>query len=470
MVFHSRSLVCLKQLGFAAVSFLLIHLSSAGAGPAVTSVACGEEHTIFSKADGSLWTMGNNEYGQLGIGFAPAMTNQPQEIVSSGVTSVAAGAGTSLFRVGGSLWAMGNNYFGELGDGSTNNHAFPEKVFSGSSRVLVPLVGTGSTAGQTLFATSGILVGSTGLRAMGNNTIGELGDGSTNNNDSPELVVPTAISAIAAGGVCSLFVKSDSSLWGMGGNSDGQLGTGNTYYYTDTPVEIETSGVIAIAAGDGHNLFIKSDGSLWAMGFNGDGQLGDNSTSEKVTPEQIVPSGVKGIAAGALHSLFVKTDGSLWGMGDNSRGQLGQGSLPGSLVPVQIVASNVVAAAAGFNFSVFIKSDGSLWGMGDNSSGELGDGIGFANHLTPFQIVAGLPPAPRITGISLSGANLFLNCANGVTGEIVYTLMSTNPAQPLSQWLPVATNTLNANGNFSIPATGAVITTGTQQFYVLQAQ
>ncbi len=469
MIYHSRSLVCLKLSGFAGLSSLIIHLSSAGAGPAVTSVACGGFHSIFSKADGSLWTMGNNGFGQLGIGFTPSLTNKPQEIVSSGVAAVAGGQNHSMFRMGSSLWTMGDNEFGQLGDGTTNVHVFPEKIFSGTASVSVTLTGPEPTAFHSLFATSGFIAGSTGLRAMGDNAAGQLGDGLMTNHEAPEVVVSTTISAMAGGEDFSLFVKSDGSLWGMGDNVVGELGTGNMVS-TNMPVQILSGGVIAVAAGSGHSLFIKSDGSLWGMGLNSEGELGDNSTSDKKTPEQLAFNGVIGIAAGSRHSLFVKSDGSLWGMGDNSHGQLGLGSMPESLVTAKIVNSNVVAVAAGVYHSLFIKSDGSLWGMGENSSGQLGDGISFANHLTPFQIVAGLPPAPRITGISLSSTNLHLNCANGVTGEIVYTLMSTNAARPLSQWLPVATNMLSTDGNFSITAINAVATNDTQQFYVLQAQ
>jgi alpha-tubulin suppressor-like RCC1 family protein len=108
---------------------------AANAGPAVTSIAGGTFHSLFTKSDGSLWVMGYNGNGELGIGFAPAMTNIPVQILASGAGKVAAGpeAFHSFFRMGRDLWAMGNNYFGQLGDGTSNNaHYFPEKVFSGT--------------------------------------------------------------------------------------------------------------------------------------------------------------------------------------------------------------------------------------------------------------------------------------------------------------------------------------------------
>ena len=84
--------------------------------------------------------------------------------------------------------------------------------------------------------------------------------------------------------------------------------------------------VTTIAAGEYHSLFLKSDGSLWALGGNFDGQLGDGTFNGANRPEQIVASGVTAIAAGYAHSLFLKSDGSLWAMGWNYYGQLGDGT------------------------------------------------------------------------------------------------------------------------------------------------
>ena len=59
---------------------------------------------------------------------------------------------------------------------------------------------------------------------------------------------------------------------------------------------------------------------------------------------------------------------------------------------------------------------------------------------------------------------------NGVTGEILYTFTSADLSQPSSQWQPVATNVLSANGNFSTTATNVVNSNDAQRFYILLAQ
>ncbi len=78
-------------------------------------------------------------------------------------------------------------------------------------------------------------------------------------------------------------------------------------------------------------------------------------------------------------------------------------------------------------------------------------------------------PPLCIGGCSVSGANLVLNGANGVSGATYFVLMSTDMTLPLSQWTPVATNTVSTSGNFSITITNTVSHNAPQQFYILQS-
>jgi hypothetical protein len=75
---------------------------------------------------------------------------------------------------------------------------------------------------------------------------------------------------------------------------------------------------------------------------------------------------------------------------------------------------------------------------------------------------------PSILGIGLSGNNLLINGSNGMTGTTYNVLMSTNLTLPLSQWTPVATNTLGVSGNFTITATNAVDPKSPQRFFILR--
>jgi alpha-tubulin suppressor-like RCC1 family protein len=429
-----------------------------GAQP-VTKIAAGGFHSLFLKGDGSLWAMGDNEYGQLGDGTINKK-NVPKQIVASNVTAVAAGqlgdadpAGGihSLFLKGdGSLWAMGDNEYGQLGDGTTDSMIVPEQIVASN----ITAIAAGGW--HSLFLKSD---GS--LWAVGIDFYGQLGDSMFRTNvpygiSQPEQIVASNVTAIAAGGYHSLFLKSDGSLWAMGADIFGQLGDGTFRTTapngTSQPVQIVASNVTAIAAGGFHSLFLKSDGSLWAMGDNESGQLGDGTTNNMNVPKQIVASNVTAIAAGGWHSLFLKSDGSLWAMGVDFYGQLGDGmfrtNVPyGTSQPERIAASNVTAIAAGGYHSLFLESDGSLWAMGADIFGQLGDGTfrtTAPNGISqPERIVAGPPGYNRISVQLLSGGDVRLSY-EGMAGAN-YALDRTFSLSP-ANWVPMATNTAGTDG------------------------
>jgi alpha-tubulin suppressor-like RCC1 family protein len=440
---------------------VVLQAVTSGAQP-VTKVAAGVTHSLFLKGDGSLWAMGYNYSGQLGDG-SYNQTNRPELIVASGVKAIAAGGdprnftGYTLFlKSDGSLWGMGNNYSGQLGDGTYSSNAPNSETNVPELIVASDVTAIAAGGGHSL-----ILKSDGSLWAMGYNAYGQLGDGNYSGNvphsgtNIPEQIVASDVTAIAAGGMHSLFLKSDGSLWAMGGNYFGQLGDG-TYYNTNRPEQIVGSNVTAIAAGGYHSLFLKSDGSLWAMGANSCGQLGDGTYDNTNRPEQIVASGVTAIAAGGdpvrsptltAHSLFLKSDGSLWAMGYNGDGQLGDGTYDQTNRPELIVASGVTAIAAGGDpddflpsgHSMFLKSDGSLWAMGNNSYGQLGDGT--YNHTSrPKQILAAYN---QIAIQSLSGGAVLLPFV-GVARANYALDRSLSLTPPI--WMPQVTNPADSVG------------------------
>ena len=84
--------------------------------------------------------------------------------------------------------------------------------------------------------------------------------------------------------------------------------------------------------------------------------------------------------------------------------------------------------------------------------------------------VSVVPASFSIGAMQLSGTNLLLNGANGLSGRTYNVLTSSNLLLPLSQWTVVATNVLSSNGDFTITLTNAVSSAASQQFYILQLQ
>ena len=295
------------------------------------------------------------------------------------------------------------------------------------------------------------------LWGMGLDSYGQLGDGNTtfNTTVTPPEFITNHVAVAAAGSQHSLFIQAGGSLWGMGYNGNGGLGDG-TYNNQPLPEEIVPDSVIAAGAGYNDSLFLKNDGSLWAMGYNNYGELGDNFIRVywyTNTPECVVSNGVTALAVGSYHTLFLKSDGSLWGMGEDFSGELGDGTGSYSVsVPKKIVSSGVVAIAAGGAHSLFIKSDGSLWAMGDNSDGELGDGTANPYSLVPERIVAN-----GVTAIAAGagGHSLFLKSDGSLwamgyngSGELGDgTFNSTNRPE---QILAGGVTAIAAGGGFSL--------------------
>lgn len=203
---------------------------------------------------------------------------------------------------------------------------------------------------------------------------------------STPVALADDVIAVVAGRYHALIIKTDGSLWGMGENSQGQLGDGTSTRRVH-PVPV-AGNVLQMAAGDEHTLFLKSNGSLWATGHNSSGQLGDGSGMDRSLPV-LITGNVARVFAGGSKSFFLKTDGSLWGMGSNYLGELGDGTTIPRYSPVKI-ATGVIEAAAGGRHGLFIKSDATQWAMGPNDHGQLGNGTIHTVEVNPVQVASGV--------------------------------------------------------------------------------
>ena len=84
----------------------------------VVQIACGQYHTFILKNDGSVWSCGYNNYGQLGLNNTADKTTFTQVTtnINNDVKQVACGDGyTFIVKNDGSLWSCGRNNYGQLG-------------------------------------------------------------------------------------------------------------------------------------------------------------------------------------------------------------------------------------------------------------------------------------------------------------------------------------------------------------------
>jgi alpha-tubulin suppressor-like RCC1 family protein len=235
---------------------------------------------------------------------------------------------------------------------------------------------TGFTAISAGFKHSLALINGV-IWAFGDNTFGQLGDGTNVERDVPtSLSTITNVKAVSTRYRHSLALKTDGSVYAWGDNSAYQLGNGLAIN-SNSPVQVTslTSGVAAIAAGTSHSLALKSDGTVWAWGNNTYGQLGDGTNTTRATPVQVAGlTNVTAIAAGNNHCMALKVDGTIWTWGDNVWGQLGDGTTIQKTSPVQVAIATGAAGFALGGVSSYVATASNIFAWGGNAFGQLGDG------------------------------------------------------------------------------------------------
>src|SRR5215469_8116759 len=155
----------------------------------VTQISAGGGHSLFTRADGTLFVMGDNTYGQLGLGPTVTNTNTPT-LLTNGVGLISAGGDHTLMVRGRQLWAMGANWDGQLGDGTTNNHYVPELIVTIGTLSNPYSFNTIAAGGNhSLYGFVSERSPGGGVSVMGDNELGQLGDGTYNNHLTPEQII-----------------------------------------------------------------------------------------------------------------------------------------------------------------------------------------------------------------------------------------------------------------------------------------
>ena len=352
----------------------------------------------------ALYAFGDNTDGALGNGgtsdvFLPTVINLPSGVTPTG--GAAGGDHTLVMGSNGVLYAWGLGTDGQLGNGTTatSSTAVQVSLPPGVAPVAV-------AAGQN----HSLALGSNGhLYAWGYNGFGQLGIGTTTNQDTPVTVgLPSGVTAtaISAGTNFSLALGSDGNVYAWGDGNLGALGQGNQKQ-SNTPVKVPLpSGVTAsaIAAGGRFGMAIGSNGTLYSWG----NVLGNNTSTSSTSPVVVaMPAGVSAnvISAGNVHALAIGSNGLLYSWGQDPDGQLGNGvrqdtKAPGLVsMPTGVTA---VAIAGGLDHSLAIGSDGNLYAWGVDGAGELGNGFTTNSNIP---VLVSLPSAARPPTTVFAGSN-----------------------------------------------------------------
>lgn len=335
-----------------------------------------------------LYTWGNNSYGQLGINLDSL--NKRSSPVQVGTVSWSSTSGGGYFSLGiksnGTLWAWGRNQAGQLGLEDTANRSSPVQIGALTTWSFVGLAG-----GSESFAikTDGT------LWSWGRNNAGQLGLGNTTYYSSPKQIgSDTNWAFVATRWQCVAAIKTNGTLWTWGNNTNGGLGLGDSGAATSrsSPTQVGAlTNWLYVTPGYQYMIAIKTDGTLWAWGSSGGGKLGLGNFIDYSSPKQVgALTTWSKIGASYLTSLAVKTDGTLWSWGANDYGQLGQNInyATSRSSPVQVGSLTTWSTPfAGWQQAGCTKTNGTLWMWGLNDNGQLGDNT-IVNRSSPIQVGA----------------------------------------------------------------------------------
>jgi len=342
-----------------------------------------------------MFVMGLNYDGSLGLNVGAPFPSTTQGSRSSptqlsGAWNTILKPSSSSFggrygiKTNGTLWSWGNNGFGQLGHDNITDISSPVQVGTKDNWV----TGSSLNSAVIVYNTDGELWswGYNGNGALGHNNAHPV------NYSSPTQIPGTWGSVIGAGDRQVFNIKTNGTLWGWGMGYLGELGlnepVGGPGYGINysSPIQIGTEDTWAQVGGGGYwSWGTKTDGTLWTWGDSNYGLLGLNQAQTPTflgisSPTQ-VPGTNWGITAntvsqGTINAYCVKQDGTLWTWGNNSLGSLGLNQAPAQILnissPTQIPGTNwaSVHSMAGSGFAT--KTDGTAWVWGGNGHGQLG--------------------------------------------------------------------------------------------------
>jgi len=366
-------------------------------------IAGGNNHSLVRCSDGSAWSMGSNIQKQLGDTNVVGSVNYPIPVLNlSNVASLESGGDFNLvLKDDGTVWTWGNNSFGQLGDGTSG--------FITSRSFALQVVGLNDIIEVSGGNWHAMALGADGIiYTWGYGSFGQMGDGLSQNRFTPGVVPNLSdIVNIRTGFSHSVALRSDGTVWTWGLNTKKQLGDAALGFKSEVPIQVTgLTNVVQIATGGDHSLARKEDGTVWAWGYNFFGQIGDSTSgfgSEAITPVKVdFLTNVIDISANLNHSMAVEDNGSVWTWGGNAQGQIGDSTTGFSnnrIQPVQVWnIGNIVAVSAAVSHSLALEDNGTVWGWGGNFSGQLGDSTIVA-RLVPVEMempcTSDLPcPAP----------------------------------------------------------------------------
>ena len=247
-------------------------------GEKIVDIAAGHENVLILTATGRLYTWGEANYGNMGLGVTFHSVTEPTEIpkfsegkiVQITATNVTCAAVTDL----GELYLWGQDEYNQA-----------KCIFLKEPTLIEPLVEMDVFVKQVSIGRSIAVISDDGkVYTWGWNWVGELGTGDLESRHVPQQVVALDeefIIDISVGSGHMIAVEQSGKIYSWGYNNRGQTGNEITSALSDSfimiPTEIESladKNIIKVYAGSEYSIALNADGEVYSWGFGSYGQLG----------------------------------------------------------------------------------------------------------------------------------------------------------------------------------------------------
>jgi len=292
---------------------------------------------IGIRQKGQLFVWGKyNTNGTLGLNNTTRYSS-PVQLPGSWFGAKSRSQTTMGVKTDGTLWTWGSQNSGQLGDNSVVAKSSPVQVPGATWAKDLRKFDVGNSD-MAAIKTDGTLWG---WGDGGGGKLANGGNASSYSRSSPVQVPGTTWRSVVCGQDARMATKTDGTLWTWGNNMDGASMQNNnpdsgTVRYL-SPVQVGSGTdwsekiIMGVASGA-----IKTDGTLWVAGPNTTGVLGQNDRTSRSSPIQIPGTTWSEILIQSGSAAALKTDGTIWAWGGNDNGELGQNNTTKYSSPVQV--------------------------------------------------------------------------------------------------------------------------------------
>ncbi len=314
-------------------------------GKTITQVAAARPFSLLLADDGTVFSFGSNNNGLTGLNTADGQTRVATPIDTTNLTGysitqiAATGYHSLLLADDGTVFSFGSNSNGRTGLGFTSDNG----------TLIATPIDTTNLTGKTItqvaagFGHNLLLADDGTVFSFGSNVGGQTGLNATSGNSLLATPIDATnltgkkITQIAAGGLHSLLLADDGTVFSFGSNQSGVTGLGFASFDATpiaTPIDstnLSGKRITQIAVGDSHSLMLADDGTVFSFGYNFRGATGLNTTdlntpvATPIDTTNLAGKTITQVAAGSFHSLLLADDGTVFSFGYNDYGRTGLG-------------------------------------------------------------------------------------------------------------------------------------------------